>query len=189
MNRKLIVRMLGALLLIEAAAMLPSLIVSLVYGEGDALPILYSILINLLAGSSMSFIPGKDQNSHLRLKEGFIITALGWILLGIFGSVPFMLSGTLPRFEEAFFDTVSGLTTTGASVFTQYTFDHACRGILFWRATTHWIGGMGVLVLTLALLPKLTGRTAHLVKAESPKPEPQPRSCIKSTFSFLCLNL
>ena len=170
MNRKLIVRMLGALLLIEAAAMLPSLIVSLVYGEGDALPILYSILINLLAGSSMSFIPGKDQNSHLRLKEGFIITALGWILLGIFGSVPFMLSGTLPRFEEAFFETVSGLTTTGASVFTQYTFDHACRGILFWRATTHWIGGMGVLVLTLALLPKLTGRTAHLVKAESPGP-------------------
>ena len=170
MNRKLIIRMLGALLLIEAAAMLPSLIVAFVYGEGDAPSLIYSILINLLAGCAMSFIPGKDQNSHLRLKEGFIITALGWILLGIFGSVPFMLSGTLPRFEEAFFETVSGLTTTGASVFTQYTFDHACRGILFWRATTHWIGGMGVLVLTLALLPKLTGRTAHLVKAESPGP-------------------
>ena len=170
MNRKLIIRMLGALLLIEAAAMLPSLIVAFVYGEGDAPSLIYSILINLLAGCAMSFIPGKDLNSHLRLKEGYIITALGWILLGILGSVPFMLSGTLPRFEEAFFETVSGLTTTGASVFTQYTFDHACRGILFWRATTHWIGGMGVLVLTLALLPKLTGRTAHLVKAESPGP-------------------
>ena len=97
MNRKLIVRMLGALLLIEAAAMMPSLIVSFIYGEGDALSLLYSIVINLMAGCAMSFIPGKDQNSHLRLKEGFIITALGWILLGIFGSVPFMLSGFLPQ--------------------------------------------------------------------------------------------
>ena len=116
MNRKLIIRMLGALLLIEAAAMLPSLIVAFVYGEGDAPSFIYSILISLLAGCAMSFIPGKDQNSHLRLKEGYIITALGWILLGVFGSVPFMLSGTLPRFEEAFFETVSGLTTTGRKI-------------------------------------------------------------------------
>lgn len=162
--------MLGALLLIEAAAMVPSLIVAFVYGEGDAKAIAYSILIILAAGSAMSFLPRKDADSHLRLKEGFIITAIGWIMLGVFGSVPFMLSGLLPRFEEAFFETVSGLTTTGASVFTQDTFSKATRGIIFWRATTHWIGGMGVLVLTLALLPKLTGRTAHLVKAESPGP-------------------
>ncbi len=170
MNRRLIIRMLGALLLIEAIAMVPALVVAFFFGEQDALPILYSIGINVLAGSGMSFLPKKDLNSHLRLKEGFIITALGWILLGLFGAVPFMLSGTLPRFEEAFFETVSGLTTTGASVFTQDTFDRATHGIIFWRATTHWIGGMGVLVLTLALLPKLTGRTAHLVKAESPGP-------------------
>ncbi len=170
MNRRLIIRMLGALLLIEAIAMVPALVVAFFFGEQDALPILYSIGINVLAGSGMSFLPKKDLNSHLRLKEGFIITALGWILLGLFGAVPFMLSGTLPRFEEAFFETVSGLTTTGASVFTQDTFDRATHGIVFWRATTHWIGGMGVLVLTLALLPKLTGRTAHLVKAESPGP-------------------
>ena len=170
MNRSLIIKMLGALLLIEAAAMFPALAVALIYGEGDAAALLYSILINAAAGSAMSFLPRKDPESHLRLKEGFIITALGWILLGVFGAVPFMLSGILPRFEEAFFETVSGLTTTGASVFTQDTFDRATRGIIFWRATTHWIGGMGVLVLTLALLPKLTGRTAHLVKAESPGP-------------------
>ena len=170
MNRKLIITMLGALLLIEAAAMFPSLVIAVIYGEGDATSLFYSILITVAAGALMSLLPKKDRDSHLRLKEGFIITALGWILLGVFGSVPFMLSGTLPRFEEAFFETVSGLTTTGASVFTQYTFDRATRGIIFWRATTHWIGGMGVLVLTLALLPKLTGRTAHLVKAESPGP-------------------
>ena len=170
MNRRLIIKMLGALLIIEAAAMLPALVVALGYGEEDALPLLKSIGINLLAGACMCFIPKKDPDSHLRLKEGFIITALGWILLGVFGAVPFMLSGTLPRFEEAFFETVSGLTTTGASVFTQETFDSASHGIFFWRATTHWIGGMGVLVLTLALLPKLTGRTSHLVRAESPGP-------------------
>lgn len=170
MNRKLIVKMLGALLLIEAAAMVPSLIVAFIYGDGDAPALLYSILINMVFGSVLSYFPKTDQNTHLRLKEGFIITALGWILLGLFGSIPFMLSDTLPRFEDAFFETVSGLTTTGASVFTQEVFDRSTHGIMFWRATTHWIGGMGVLVLTLALLPKLTGRTAHLVKAESPGP-------------------
>ena len=168
MNRNLIIRMLGALLLIEAAAMVPSVIIALIYGDGDASAITYSILINCLIGSLMVLLTSKSQNSHLRLKEGFIVTALGWIFLGIFGSLPFMLSNALPRFEEAFFETVSGLTTTGASVVTQFT--GFPRGVMFWRATTHWIGGMGVLVLTLALLPKLTGRTAHLVKAESPGP-------------------
>ena len=170
MNRKLIIRMLGSLLLIEAAAMLPALLIALVSAEGDAPALCLSVLINILAGSLMFLFPYHDRNTHLRLKEGFIITALGWILLGVFGALPFMFSGTLPRFEEAFFETVSGLTTTGASVFTQDTFDRSTHGIMFWRATTHWIGGMGVLVLTLALLPKLTGRTAHLVKAESPGP-------------------
>ena len=170
MNRSLIIRMLGALLLIEAAAMVPSLVIAFIYAEGDAAALAWSIGINLAVGLGLSFIPPKDPNSHLRLKEGFIITALGWIFLGLFGAVPFMLSHTLPRFEDAFFETVSGLTTTGASVFTQSVFDHSTRGIMFWRATTHWIGGMGVLVLTLALLPKLTGRTSHLVRAESPGP-------------------
>ena len=168
MNRKLIIRMLGALLLIEAAAMIPALFISFIYRDGDSSALAFSILINVIAGLLLVLLTKKDQNSHLRLKEGFIVTALGWIFLGIFGSVPFMLSNTLPRFEEAFFETVSGLTTTGASVVTQ--FEGFPRGIMFWRATTHWIGGMGVLVLTLALLPKLTGRTSHLVKAESPGP-------------------
>ena len=88
--------------------------------------------------------------------------------MSCFGAVPYMLSGMFLHFEDAFFEAVSGFTTTGASVFEG--FDHYMHGVVFWRATTHWIGGMGVLVLTLALLPKLTGRTAHLVKAESPGP-------------------
>ena len=170
MNRSLIIRMLGALLLIEAAAMVPSFIIALVYGEGDAPALAWSVLIILAVGLALFFIPKKDPNTHLRLKEGFIITALGWIFLGLFGALPFVFSHTLPRYEDAFFETVSGLTTTGASVFTQEVFDRSTHGVMFWRATTHWIGGMGVLVLTLALLPKLTGRTSHLVRAESPGP-------------------
>ena len=106
MNRRLIIRMLGALLLIEAAAMVPSLGVSLYYRDSAVSALCYGILINIAAGAALSFLPGKDLNSHLRLKEGFIITALGWIFLGVFGAVPFVLSGLLPRFEDAFFETV-----------------------------------------------------------------------------------
>ena len=136
--------------------------------DGDSRALCLSILLVAALGSILCFLPKAGPNSHLRLKEGYIITALGWILLGICGSLPFLFSGVFTRFEDAFFETVSGLTTTGASVTTN--FEGFPRGVMFWRATTHWIGGMGVLVLTLALLPKLTGRTSHLVRAESPGP-------------------
>ena len=168
MNRKLIVRVLGAILSIESLAMIPAVLVSLYYRDGDTYALIWSFLITFLAGVAMFLIPRTDKKSYLRLKEGFIIVAIGWILLSCFGSVPYLLSGMFSRFEDAFFEAVSGFTTTGASVFNG--FDDYMHGIVFWRATTHWIGGMGVLVLTLALLPKLTGRTAHLVKAESPGP-------------------
>lgn len=168
MNRKLIIRMLGALLLIEAVAMMPALIISFIFNDGDSRALALSIILIAPLGAIMCFLPKAGTNSHLRLKEGYIITALGWILLGICGSFPFLFSGVFTHFEDAFFETVSGLTTTGASVMTN--FEGFPRGVMFWRATTHWIGGMGVLVLTLALLPKLTGRTSHLVRAESPGP-------------------
>ena len=168
MNRKLIIRVLGAILLVEAAAMIPALLVSLIYRDGDTLAMAYSILIVAPVGLAMLLLPKPGPKDHLRLKEGFIITALGWILMSVCGALPFMFSGFLPRFEYAFFEAVSGFTTTGASVVTD--FENFPHGVMLWRATTHWVGGMGVLVLTLALLPKLTGRTAHLVKAESPGP-------------------
>lgn len=168
MNRKLIIRVLGAILLVEAAAMIPALLVSLIHQDGDTRAMAYSILVVAPVGLAMLLLPRPDPKDHLRLKEGFIITALGWILMSVCGALPFMFSGFLPRFEYAFFEAVSGFTTTGASVVTN--FENFPHGVMLWRATTHWVGGMGVLVLTLALLPKLTGRTAHLVKAESPGP-------------------
>lgn len=168
MNRRLIIRVLGAILLVEAAAMLPALFVSLIYNDGDTAVMGLSVLIVSFIGTLMLMLPPPLPGSHLRLKEGFIITALGWITMSLCGALPFFISGIYPRFEDAFFESVSGFTTTGASVLTR--FEGFPHGIMLWRATTHWVGGMGVLVLTLALLPKLTGRTAHLVKAESPGP-------------------
>ncbi len=168
MNRKLIIRVLGAILSIEGFAMVPAFIISLIYRDGDSAALAYSFLLSVLVGACMYFIPKTERNSYLRLKEGFIIVAVGWVLMSLFGALPFLFSGMLPNFESAFFEAVSGFTTTGATVVT--VFDNYLHGVMFWRATTHWIGGMGVLVLTLAVLPKLTGRTSHLVKAESPGP-------------------
>ena len=168
MNRKLIIRVLGSILCIEAIAMLPALIVSAVFRDGDSMPLATAALLTVFTGAIMFSAVKTEKDSHLRLKEGFIIVALGWIMMSLFGALPFFLSGVLPNFEDAFFEAVSGFTTTGASVVTE--FEGFPRGVMLWRATTHWIGGMGVLVLTLALLPKLTGRSSHLVQAESPGP-------------------
>ncbi len=168
MNRKMICRLLGAILCIEAAAMIPSLLISLRNGGGD-FPVLALCMAGmLLVGGLMWFLVRPEPGSHLRLREGFLVVAFGWLLLSIGGALPFYFSGIYPTFIDAFFESVSGFTTTGATVLTR--FEGFPRGLMFWRATTHWIGGMGVLVLTLALLPKLTGRTSHLVRAESPGP-------------------
>ena len=168
MRKQLVARLLGAILMIEAACMLPSLAIALIYGDpGDARALLQSILPTLAVGLALRLIP-KPESQNLRAKDGFAVVSLSWILLSIFGSLPFVFSKLLPGFVDALFESVSGFTTTGASVLTN--FDRPLHGVMAWRSFTHWIGGMGVLVLTLALLPKLTGRTAHLVKAESPGP-------------------
>ena len=168
MNRKLILKLLGALLSIEAAAMIPSLLIALYFGDGDAMVLGLCCLGELIPGLLMWFLLPSHPGTNLRLREGFIIVGLGWMVLSFGGALPFYFSGQYPRFEDALFESVSGFTTTGATVTT--VFDGFPRGIMFWRASTHWIGGMGVLVLTLALMPKLTGRTSHLVRAESPGP-------------------
>lgn len=168
MNRKLILRMLGAILGIESIAMFPSVLVALRFQDGDAAVLALCCLILLIPGLLLWLLIRSGPGGHLRLREGFIIVALGWLALSLGGALPFFLSGLYPRFEDAFFESVSGFTTTGATVLTVY--EDFPRGIMFWRATTHWVGGMGVLVLTLALLPRLTGRTSHLVRAESPGP-------------------
>lgn len=168
MNKRLVLKILGATLLIEAATMLPSYVVALVYhdpGDGEAL--LKTILMMVFLGLPMWFL-AKPRESNLRAREGFVIVALAWLGLSGFGALPFVFSGYLPNYIDALFEAVSGFTTTGATVVTN--FEHYPHGVMFWRSFTHWSGGMGVLVLTLALLPQMTGRTSHLVRAESPGP-------------------
>ncbi len=167
MNKRLVIRLQGSILLIEALAMLPSLLVALIYGDGDALAFVKSIVL-LVAVALPMYLLAKPRDRNLRAREGLVSVALAWVLLSAFGAMPYMFSGLFTSYEDAFFETVSGLTTTGASVMT--VFDGMPRGIMFWRSFTHWIGGMGVLVLTLALLPQMSGRASHLAKAESPGP-------------------
>ncbi len=167
MNKRLVLRLLGAILLIEALAMAPSLAISLLYGDGDALALLSSMaLLAALGFPAWRFARPREQN--LRAREGFLVVALSWVLLSAFGALPFVISGLIPNYIDAFFEAVSGFTTTGATVLGN--FEGLPRGVMFWRSFTHWIGGMGVLVLTLALLPQMTGRSSHLVRAESPGP-------------------
>ena len=167
MNKRLVLRLLGVILVIEALAMVPATLLALLYGDGDFLAMLESVALPLVIGLPLwRLIKPVDRN--LRAREGFAVVALAWILLSVFGAMPFMLSGMLPNFTDALFEAASGFTTTGATVLTD--FDTPRHGVMFWRSFTHWIGGMGVLVLTLALLPQMSGRTSHLVRAESPGP-------------------
>ncbi|MBP3648593.1 MAG: TrkH family potassium uptake protein [Clostridia bacterium] len=167
MNKRLLLRLIGSILMIEAAAMVPSLLVSLYFGDGDAIAFVYTILLLLLFGLPLRYF-SKPTEQNLRAREGFLAVGLAWVLLAGFGALPFVFSGMIPNYIDAFFEAVSGFTTTGASIMTNVMAQP--RGVMFWRSFTHWIGGMGVLVLTLALLPKMSGRTSHLVRAESPGP-------------------
>ena len=157
----------GRVLLMEAVLMIPSLLVALIYGQGDALSFVYTILI-IVAVSVVPAFFVKPGRQDLNPKDGLAVAGLSWIILSFFGALPFWISGAIPHLTDAYFETVSGFTTTGATILGEI--ESLPKGILFWRSFTHWIGGMGVLVLTVALLPRLSGRTAQLTKAESPGP-------------------
>ncbi|MBE5793912.1 MAG: TrkH family potassium uptake protein, partial [Clostridiales bacterium] len=118
MNTRLVIRLQGSILLIEAAAMLPSLLIALIYGDGDAMAFVQSIALILLVALPCHLF-SRPNERNLRAREGFVAVALAWVLLSVFGALPFLLGGLFTRFEDAFFEAVSGFTTTGASVLTQ----------------------------------------------------------------------
>lgn len=170
MDFGIIFKVLGLLLLVESAFMLPSLGVSMYYGEHDTMAFVISIAVTAIAGALASLLFKSKKNGSVRYKEGFLIVGLGWILASAFGALPFMLSGTFDSFIDAYFETASGFTTTGASVLKAV--EGVPHGILFWRSFTHWLGGMGILVFTLALLPAMGISTLQIFRAESPGPSP-----------------
>ena len=166
MNRKMVFYMIGKIVLAEAAMLLLPLVVALLYKE-TPLPFLITIGIALVLGIALSLI-FKPKNRVIYAKEGFVIVAFAWIALSLIGCIPFVLSGALPNFFDAFFETVSGFTTTGASVMTDV--ESMPHGVLMWRSFTHWVGGMGVLVFIMAIIPSVTDRSIHILRAEMPGP-------------------
>ena len=166
MNKRLTFKLIGYVLLVEAALMLVPLAVSLIMGGGDALALLEAMAVTATAGGLLSLL--KPRNDNLRAREGFAVVALGWLLVSFFGALPFWFDGCIPSLTDCFFETVSGFTTTGSTILTDV--EILPKGLMFWRSFTHWVGGMGVLVLSLALLPKMGARSIYLMRAESPGP-------------------
>lgn len=167
MNYRMIIYILGGVLKIEAACMVLPLIFALCYAESNAIyTFLLCIALCLVTGILMSLF--KPSNKTMYAREGFVSVALSWIIMSIFGSFPFFISGYIPNFINAIFETVSGFTTTGASILTDV--EVLPKSLLLWRSFTHWIGGMGVLVFLMAILPLAGGGNLHLLRAESPGP-------------------
>ncbi len=168
MNRRMVFNTVGRIAQIAALLLLIPSVVALIYGE-------YKSFFAFLVTAAGSFVAGliiliitRTKNRIIYAREGFAITALAWVIMAAIGSLPFKISGEIPSYIDAFFETVSGFTTTGASILTDV--ESMSRSMLFWRSFTHWIGGMGVLVFVMAIIPNITDRSIHIMRAEMPGP-------------------
>lgn len=168
MNIQIIKRTIGWLLLFEAIFLLVPTIAAIVYREKELWAILISIAICAACGCVCLF--GKLRNTALYAKEGVVVVALSWIVLSLFGCLPFWISGAIPSFVDALFETASGFTTTGATILSGEQVDGLAKSLLLWRSFTHWVGGMGVLVFLIAFLPLSGAQNMYIMKAESPGP-------------------
>jgi len=166
LNKFFILRTMGLLLIFEAVAMVPSLFLAAYYGEADLKAFIISIIIIVAVGYPLARLRFNEHT--IGYKEGFAVATLGWLFMAVFGALPYIISGSTSSVVDAFFETMSGFTTTGASIFPDV--ESLTHGILFWRSLTHWLGGMGIIVLTLALIPSLKIAGLKLFKAEVPGP-------------------
>ncbi len=167
MNRRMVFYTVGLIILLEAALLLLPLAVALIYGEKTLLSFLATLVVALVLGGTLSLF-SRPKTKVIYAREGFAITSLAWLALSLIGALPFYLSRQIPSFVDAFFETVSGFTTTGASILTQV--EALDQSLLFWRSFTHWVGGMGVLVFLMAFLPNVSDRSIHIIRAEMPGP-------------------
>ncbi len=168
MNRRMIFRVIGSILQIETVFLMLSGIVSAIYKENaSVLGFLISAAVAFIFGTLLKTL-SKPKTTVIYAKEGFVIVAFAWIFMSLIGALPFVLSGDIPSYVDAVFEMVSGFTTTGASIITS--FDGISHGTLFWRSFSHWIGGMGILVFVTAILPSVSERPIHILRAEMPGP-------------------
>ena len=167
MNRRMILNTVGLMLKVEAALLLLPAIAALIYAESCLWSILISAAISLAAGFALTLL-SRPKSQVIYAREGFITVALAWVAVSAVGALPFYISREIPSYIDAFFETVSGFTTTGASILQNV--EVMSRGLLFWRSFTHWVGGMGVLVFVMALVPSVTDRSIHIMRAEMPGP-------------------
>ena len=164
MNFKVILHIIGFLLLLTGSLMLTAIPFSIYYKTDDIPAILISGISTSFFGFMLWFLTRKNDNREIKKREGYLIVSLGWIVMSLFGTLPFIIYGSIPSFTDAFFETMSGFTTTGASILTDI--EALPHGLLFWRSMTHWIGGMGIIVLSLAILPILGIGGMQLYQAE-----------------------
>lgn len=171
MNYKMVGRFMSLVVITEAVFMLPAWIISIINGEDvAATAFAISIIGSIIAGMVVLFLCRKVE-IRFYAREGLVSAGLGWLIMSLVGCMPFFISGEIPAFVDAYFETVSGFTTTGASILTDV--EAMSKGMLYWRSFTHWLGGMGVMVFLLAVIPaseKGSGFTMHLLRAESPGP-------------------
>ncbi len=167
MNRKMVFYTCGQMLLLEAVLLLLPVATALIYRESCVLSLLWAMAAALLAGFLIMLV-SKPKDTVIYSKEGFVITALTWVMFSAIGALPFVISGEIPSYIDAFFETVSGFTTTGASILTDI--ESMSKGLLMWRSFTHWVGGMGILVMVMAVAPMTTDRSIHIMRAEMPGP-------------------
>lgn len=166
MNKRMIFYVLGFIMLAESMLMLIPLLIAISEQENAIYGFLITILALIVIGGLL--VIKKPKNTAIYAREGFVIVAVSWITMSLFGAMPAFISGTIPSYVDAFFETVSGFTTTGATILSAI--EGLPKSILFWRAFTQWIGGMGVLVFIMAILPLADGRGMHMLRAEVPGP-------------------
>ena len=164
----MILNTVGKMVLAEGLFLLLPTSVALIYNEPSGLIGLLIAMAVALGLGGLMITASKPKTDVIYAKEGFFIVSASWILLSLIGALPFVLSGEIPNYIDALFETVSGLTTTGASILTDV--ESMSHGLLFWRSFTHWIGGMGVLVFVMAILPNVSERSIHIMRAEMPGP-------------------
>ncbi len=166
-NFRIIYKILGALLFIEASLMIWCLLMAIYFGEDDTLPFALSVVVTVLAGIYLRFA-GRNADNILTRRDSFLVVTLAWVVFSAFGTMPFLLGGYLHSFTDAFFEMMSGFTTTGATIIDDV--ESLPHGILFWRSLSQWIGGLGIVFFTIALLPSFVGGNTKVFAAESTGP-------------------